>query len=103
MLEEGIYTKEKYLSRVNILEADLKALKTNLESLKSTSFDESDRLKNAIPILSKVLDEYWNLNPKEKNELLKSIIEKVEYTKNKRNTVHNKEIRLFELKIFLKI
>ena len=103
MLEEGIYTKEKYLSRVNILEADLKALKTNLESLKSTSFDESDRLKNAIPILSKVLEEYWNLNPKEKNELLKSIIEKVEYTKNKRNTVHNKEVRLFELKIFLKI
>lgn len=102
LLEEGIYTKEKYLNRVNILSEDLNALKSNLESLKAISFDESERYKNAIPILTKVLDEYWNLNAKEKNELLKSIIEKVNYTKTQKNSRNNKE-RLFELEIFLKI
>ena len=74
----------------------------NLESLKAISFDESERYKNAIPILTKVLDEYWNLNAKEKNELLKSIIEKVNYSKTQKNSRNNKE-RLFELEIFLKI
>lgn len=103
LLEEGIYNKEKYLSRVNILEEELKALKTNLEAINSTSFDEVDKYKNAIPILKNVLEKYWSLNAGEKNQLLKSIIERVEYTKTKRNNRHNMEIPLFNLKIFLKI
>ena len=103
LLEEGIYTKQKYLSRVNVLEEDLKALNSNLESLNATSFDESDRYKNAIPILSNVLDVYPTLTPQEKNDILKTIIDRIEYTKNKRNTVHTKNDFLFNLKIFLKI
>ena len=104
MLEEGIYTKEKYLTRVNILEQDLKALKTNLEDILAISFDETDRMKNAIPILTKVLDEYWNLTPIEKNNLLKSIIDKVEYTKTEqyaRKGPH--DLSLINLKVYLKI
>jgi len=103
MLEEGIYTKEKYLSRVNVLEEDLKALKSNLEALKSTSFDESDRYEKAIPILSEVLNQYWTLEPAAKNQLLKTIIERINYTKSKKNTRHNIDQNLFELEIFLKI
>lgn len=103
LLEEGIYTKEKYISRVNILEEDLKGLNLNLESLKSISFDESDRYKQAIPILSNVLEVYPSLDATGKNEILKSIIEKAEYTKLKKNHRHNADERLFELKIFLKI
>lgn len=102
-LEEGIYTKEKYISRVNVLEEELKALKSNLEGLNSTSFDEIDKYKNAVPILENVLNKYWTLSPLEKNEILKSIIDKVIYTKTKRNTRHNMDQKLFELKIFLKI
>lgn len=103
LLEEGLYTKEKYLSRVNILEEELKALKTNLEALNSTSFDDIERINNAIPILKNVLEKYWSLNAGEKNKLLKSIIERVEYTKTQRNNKHNRDIPLFNLKIFLKI
>ena len=103
LLEEGIYTKEKYLSRVRVLEEDLKALNSNLEALKSTSFDDTDRYKNAIPILSNVLEVYHTLNPQEKNDILKTFIDRIEYTKTKRNTVHNKNDFLFDLKIFLKI
>lgn len=103
LLEEGIYTKEKYLSRVNVLEEELKALKSNLEALSTTSFEETDRYEKAIPILKNVLIKYKELNPKEKNEILKTIIDRVEYTKNKRNTRHNMDTKLFDLKIFLKI
>ena len=101
MLEEGIYSKEKYLSRVKLLDEELKALKLNLSDLESSSFDEADKIKTAIPKLEKVLNEYWNLAPKEKNLLLKSIIEKIEYTKTKKKTWKSSDE--FDLKIFLKI
>ena len=103
MLEEGIYTKEKYLSRVNILEQDLNVLKSNLISLKATNYDESARYKTAIPILEMVLEKYWDLKPKHKNDLLKSIIEKIEYTKTEKNTKGNINPDLVQLKIYLKI
>lgn len=103
MLEEGIYTKEKYLSRVNILEQDLNALKSNLRALNNINYDETERYKTAIPILEKVLDVYWDLKPKDKNDLLKSIIEKIEYTKTERNSKGNINPDLVDLKIYLKI
>lgn len=103
LLEEGVYSKQKYLERVSVLEKDLAALKSNLKVLNETSFDESERCKNAIPILTNVLDKYWDLDPQGKNDILKSIISSVEYTKSKRNTVHTKNEIFFDLKIFLKI
>ena len=103
MLEEGIYSKEKYLSRVSILEKDLNALKVNLEALRTTNFDESDRIKSAVPILYKVLEEYWRLDTTQKNMLLKSIIEKIEYNKTTHNGRKKANLDLIDLKIFLKI
>lgn len=102
MLEEGIYTKEKYLSRVNILEHDINALKSNLEDLNDNIDDNVDNIRTTIPILSKVLDEYWTLDAKNKNTLLKSIIDKIEYSKTipkQRNKVDNN----FDVKIYLHI
>ena len=101
MLEEGIYTKEKYLSRVKVLEEELGSLKSNLSDLKAAPLDEADKVRTAIPKLEKVLNEYWNLSPKEKNLLLKSIIEKIEYTKTKKKTWKSSDE--FDLKIYLKI
>lgn len=103
MLEEGIYSKEKYLQRVKVLNEDLNVLQANLNALESESYDELDNKRNAIPIMSKVLEEYWNLDATDKNKLLKSIIEKIEYTKEERNTRYNPEEIKFNLKIFLKI
>ena len=103
MLEEGIYSKEKYITRVNVLESDLKALQSNLEALKAKCFDDIERTKTAIPKLSKVLEEYWNLDATNKNILLKSIIDKIEYLKEEKNSRHNPEEIKFKLKIYLKI
>lgn len=103
MLEEGIYSKERYLDRVQAIEEDLKALNLKYEELDAYEYDEEDRVKTAIPILEKVLKEYWNLSSIDKNRLLKTIIEKVEYTKTKRKSVKDEVDNNFELKIFLKI
>lgn len=106
-LEEGIYTKEKYTQRVNILEQDLLNLRNNLIELeKNNNDDKEENIRHAIPILEKVINEYWSLSVLDKNALLKSIIEKVEYTKEKpqgawasKNNIENN----FELKIYMKI
>lgn len=103
MLEEGIYTKEKYLKRINTLESELNALKSNLEGLSSISFDDEERALRNIPILEKVLDEYWNLTGKQKNEILKSIIEKIEYTKTTPTRGQINNDKPIELKIYLRI
>ena len=103
MLEEGIYSKERYLDRVQAIEEDLKALNLKYEELDAYEYDEEDRVKTAIPILEKVLKEYWNLSGIDKNRLLKTIIERVEYTKTKRKSVKDEVDNNFELKIFLKI
>ena len=81
MLESGIYTKDLFTRRVSILEADVKELKENIEALKNKPLDDDKKAYKAIPILEKVLEKYNKLDTKEKNLILKSIIEKVEYTR----------------------
>lgn len=103
MLEEGIYSKDRYLERVQAIEEDLKALNLKFEELSVIEVDEEERVKSAIPILEKVLKEYWNLDAVDKNTLLKTIIERVEYTKTKRKSYKEEIDNNFELKIFLKI
>ena len=103
MLELGVYSKEKYLERVNILEADKKALQGQITALNASFSDEQAKIKTAIPILEKCLDAYWGLNAQEKNDLLKSFIEKIEYSKTKRNTRWNNQLDDMQLKIYLKI
>ena len=108
-LEQGIYTIEKYTQRVNALESDLSSLRKNLNetinSIKDNAKEET--IKNAIPILEKVVsEEYWNLNAEEKNKLLKSIVDKIEFTKDKPNNswevIYNTANK-FDLKIYMKI
>ena len=104
MLEEGIYSKQKYIERTAVLEKEKELLQANLSTLENSSISNQDlRAKKAIPILEKVLQQYWKLSPKDKNDLLKSIIEKVEYKKTKANTRWDKELDDLELKIYLKI
>lgn len=103
MLEEGIYTKEKYLKRINTLESELNALQSNLERLNDISFDDEEKALRTIPILEKVLDEYWNLTGKQKNEILKSFIDKIEYTKTTPTRGQINNDKYIDLKIYLRI
>ena len=105
LLEMGVYSKEKYLTRVNILEDEKRLLEANMSELEASilKVDSNAKIKKAIPILEKVLDEYWKLDIQSKNDLLKTIIDKIEYKKTSRNTRWNKNLSDLELKIFLKI
>ena len=97
MLEEGIYSKEKYLQRVKALEDDLAGL---LETKNQIAYDRDEEeiasIKTGIPILEKCLQKYDQLDVVAKNEILRSLIEKIEYKKQARK-------EKFELKIFMKI
>lgn len=103
MLEDGIYTKERYLERVQILEKELTDLEVKYSELCNIKFDKEDKIKNAIPILENVLKEYWKLDSHSKNILLKTIIKKVIYTKTKRKLISDPVDNNFDLKIYLKI
>lgn len=104
MLEIGVYSVEKYLQREIILRKDMDALQANLDALSDTSeLDDIERLENAVPILEKCLDEYWTLNPAEKNEILKSFVDKILYSKSIKNNSHHKDLDDANVEIFLKI
>ena len=97
LLEEGIYSKEKYLSRVKILEDELNGLLETRQQLTDDRDDqELESIKTGIPILEKCLEKYDELDVKAKNEILRSLIDKIEYTKQERG-------KSFQLKIFMKI
>jgi hypothetical protein len=68
----------------------------------STTFDEHEKITKAVPILSKVLADYYTATVSQRNQLLKSIVNKVIYTKN--NTCYNtKNYINFDLEIDLKV
>lgn len=96
LLEDGVYTRDQYFKRVTILKEDIEALQANLETLKGISNDKSESIRSTVPILEKCIEKYPELSPKDKNIILKSFIDKIEY---------NKRISrgAFQLKIFLKI
>ena len=96
LLEDGVYTREQYFKRVNILNEERDALQANLEALRAISDDKSESIRSAVPILEKCIEKYYELDPKDKNLILKSLIDRIDY--NKRISKGD-----FTLKIFLKI
>lgn len=96
------YTREQFLSRKKEIEDSIKVLeekKATLETNKQE--DKIIRYKKAIPRLSLCLGQYDKLSIANKNKLLKTIIDKIVYTKTDRSTKANKIT--FKLKIYLKI
>lgn len=100
MLELGIYSTDKYLSRVNTLESEINAIQDQITTLKQSNDNKTERMRKAVPILQKCLDEYWSLSPEGRNELLKTFIKKIEYTKTKKNNRFD-GVENLQLKIFL--
>lgn len=47
--------------------------------------------------------QYWTLNPAEKNEILKSFVDKILYSKSIKNNSHHKNLDDANVEIFLKI
>ena len=97
LLEEGIYTKEKYLQRVKILEDDLAGLlETKNQLAYDTDEEEIENIKTGIPILEKCIQKYHEMDVEAKNEILRSLIDKIEFSKHARG-------KSFDLRIYMKI
>lgn len=104
MLELGAYTVELFKQRKEILDRQIKELEERKEKLKKEN--ESTKLeqyKKAVPKIEKALDLYWDATVVEKNQILKSIIDKCVYKKEKSGRWNPDAINDFKLEIYLKL
>lgn len=106
LLEQGVYTTEKFLERSKIISNKIdnfKSDKMNLEKSLNQSARKEEYKREIIPKIEKVIEEYYKLESlKARNELLKEVIEKVVYTKKVSGRWHGNPDN-FELEVLPKI
>lgn len=79
--ETGIYDRQTYLERVQKVNAAKVELQARIEALEKDIEESEERHEKAVPILTRVVEEMHTLTPKEQNDLLKMIIDKITYKK----------------------
>ena len=106
-LEDGIYTKQEFTERLSIAKSKIQELENKIEPLqiKVEQEEKAEKEKTlVIPKLQNVLDIYDKLESnEEKNKLLKSIIEKVEYLKTEKAIKKTSDPTNFEIHIYPRI
>lgn len=98
------YTYDDYIELKKDIESEMANIEKKLEEFANS--EESDtliRYKKAIPILQDCLKEYHKMSIPQKNETLKSIIERIIYSKTKRLNWRKKEEDDMEIITHLKI
>ena len=102
--EEGTYTREVFSERCQSISATITNLKLNIEELEKqieleNKKDEGKR--ELMPKVENVLDLYPNLQTaEEKNNLLKTIVKRVEYLKTEKAIKKDSDPTNFELDIY---
>ncbi len=106
LLEQGVYTTDVFLDRSKLINEKIEETKKQIKKIKSDLDLESkiaQSQKTIIPTAEKVLAQYGKAKtPSEKNDLLKSVIEKVVYTKTVNGRWHGKPDD-FELILYPKL
>ncbi len=102
LLEQEIYDNDTFLKRSKQLKEKIDQLNSELEKYSVESKNKKvQKIKNVIPNLEKILDDYsTDLSPESRNELLKSVINKVIYLKTVKGRGHEDE---FTLKLDIKL
>lgn len=106
LLEQGIYTTEIFLERAKTIAASIQSCSDTIEKLKEEIKHDQNIIKQQsdfIPRCEELLDNYWSLDTESKNKMLKSLIEKVVYSKNTKNAYGKGNEISFQLDIFPKI
>ncbi len=102
LLEQDVYTKEVFSERSNLIKQQIDVISNNIEKLKYEEkkiIDNQNTKEILIPKIENVIDSYYETNNiEQKNRLLKSVLEKVEYLKI---TPQSKED--FKLKLYPKL
>ncbi|MEK5500952.1 recombinase family protein [Bacillus sp. FSL M8-0168] len=88
LLERGIYSEELFLERSQVITATLDELKTNIkkieQELNTNQQQQKENIKEILPYYENILDLYFKTDdPKKKNAMLKSILHKAVYNKEK--------------------
>ncbi len=88
LVEQGVYTTELFLSRSRTIADRRNTTRHQLDELNAerTRLIEIQQSRSKlIPKIKNVLDTYPSASTKERNEMLKDILEKVEYRKTRRS------------------
>lgn len=92
LLEQGVYTTEKFLERSRTLAERIQSVRDNLEAIETEIVLDAAReesRKNIIPKVEQLLEVYHELpDAKAKNDMLKSVLEKAVYLKEHRARWH---------------
>ena len=105
-LEQGVYSTEVFLERSRILTERIATATTSLSSAESTLADAKNReanRKNIVPKVKNLIEVYYDLpSASAKNEMLKDVLEKIEYCKKEKGR-RNRPADNFELTIYPKL
>lgn len=105
-LEQGIYTTEVFLERSKAIAESIQACSDSIEKLKEEINRDKvlvEQQSAFIPRCEELLNNYWSLDMESRNKMLKSLIDKVIYTKDSKNAYGRGNEIKFELDIFPKI
>lgn len=106
LLEQGIYTTEIFLERAKTIAASIQSCSDTIEKLKEEIKHDENIIKQQsdfIPRCEELLNNYWSLDAESKNKMLKSLIEKVVYSKDTKNAYGKGDEISFQLDIFPRI
>ena len=92
--ETGIYDRQAYLERVQKVDAARAELQARVEELEKDIEESEERHEKAVPILTRVVEEMHTLEPKEQNDLLKMIIDRIEYEKTESGAAIEPTLRI---------
>ena len=85
--EQEVDTLQEYIERKKELNSELdKLLEEKANTVDEIEKEKTVTIKKAVPKLEQVLADYYELTAAERNALLKTIIESIEYIKKEKNT-----------------
>ena len=80
--EKGIDSIEEYIDRKTELVAELEELKEKKRKAEEANEEnDTETIKKSVPILKNVFNSYYELSTGERNTILRTIIESIEYTR----------------------
>ena len=98
LLEQGVYNTNTFLDRSKIINIKITALDQNIKNIDS-ELESYENKEVIIPQILELIKNYDQLDIKAKNEMLKSVLQKVVYTKKekalKKDATHNIDLKLF--------
>lgn len=106
LLEQGVYDTDTFLARSRSLTERISAAEADIQNLSAEVLEDEKRAasrRNIVPKVEKLLEVYSELpSAQAKNEMLKDVLEKAEYTKLQRSG-KNGPFDNFELVLFPKL